>query len=164
MKEKKDPATLEAFFSLLFFYLSSSVTRAFPSPIKGEAGRPMMGRWGQKEHGMSTRLSGKRALSTRSLLPSETWDPFPLSLVCNLYCKTSAGNTSSSELDVEIFHPNQYKPFCPSSTPSEPDTQIQIYSSMVQKHRHYHPMHASFYFINHFLQSSIHHTSMNMEF
>ena len=28
----------------------------------------------------------------------------------------------------------------------------------------YHPMHASFHFINHFLQSSIHHTSMDMEF
>ena len=41
MKEKKDPATLEAFFSLSFFSFSSSVTRVFPSPIKGEAGRPM---------------------------------------------------------------------------------------------------------------------------
>ena len=32
MKEKKDPATLEAFFSLSlsFFSFSSSVTRAFP--------------------------------------------------------------------------------------------------------------------------------------
>ena len=39
MKEKKDPATLEAFFSFSFFYFSSSVTRAFPSSIKGEAGR-----------------------------------------------------------------------------------------------------------------------------
>jgi len=40
MKEKKDPATLEAFFSLvlLIFLLGN---RAFPSPLKGEAGRPM---------------------------------------------------------------------------------------------------------------------------
>ena len=43
MKEKKDLATLEAFFSLSFFFFFSSVTRAFPSPIKGEAGRPMKG-------------------------------------------------------------------------------------------------------------------------
>ena len=40
MKEKKDPTTLKT-FSLSFFYFSSSVTRAFSSPIKGEAGHPM---------------------------------------------------------------------------------------------------------------------------
>ena len=43
MKEKKDPATLEAFFSLSFFSFFFSVTHVFPSPIKGEAGRPMKG-------------------------------------------------------------------------------------------------------------------------
>ena len=43
MKEKKDLATLEAFFSISFFSFSSSVTRFFPSPIKGEAGHPMKG-------------------------------------------------------------------------------------------------------------------------
>ena len=43
MKEKKDPATLKAFFSLSFFSFFSAVTRAFPSLIKGKAGRPMMG-------------------------------------------------------------------------------------------------------------------------
>ena len=42
MKEK-DPAILEAFFSLSFFYFSPTVTRAFPSSIKGEAGCPMEG-------------------------------------------------------------------------------------------------------------------------
>ena len=49
MKEKKDPTTLEAIFplSLSFFSSSSVVTRAFPSPIKGEAGRPMKGGSGQ---------------------------------------------------------------------------------------------------------------------
>ena len=46
MKEKKDPTTLEAFFfffslSLLFFTVSSTVTHAFPLPIKEEAGYPM---------------------------------------------------------------------------------------------------------------------------
>ena len=83
-----------------------------------------------QEHDMSTWLSGKRALNTCSLLPLETWDPLPLSPVCNPYCKPSTGNTSSSELDVGTFRPNQYKPLCPLSTPSEPDTQIQIYSSV----------------------------------
>ena len=43
MKEKKDPATLEAFFSLSFFSFSSSITCAFPLPIKGKAGRPYHG-------------------------------------------------------------------------------------------------------------------------
>ena len=132
---EKDPATLEAFFSLSFFYFSSSVTRAFPSSIKGEAGHLMEG--GKKhevrtqEHDTSTWLSGKRALSTRSLLSPETWDPLPLSPVCNPYCKPSAGNTSSSELDVGIFRSNQIKLLCPLSTPSEQDAQIQIYSSVV---------------------------------
>ena len=42
MKEK-DTATLEAFFSLSFFYFFSSVTRAFPLSIKGKAGRLMEG-------------------------------------------------------------------------------------------------------------------------
>ena len=110
MREKKDPAILEAFFSLSFFSFSSAVTRPFPSPIKGEAGHPMKGDLdpheigsGDKktqEHDTSTWLSSKRALSTRLLLPSETWDPLPLLSVCNPYCKTSASNTSSNELNV----------------------------------------------------------------
>ena len=52
MKEKKDPATLEAFFSLSFFSFSSSVTRAFPSPIKEKAGHPTLGR---SKHKSTTR-------------------------------------------------------------------------------------------------------------
>ena len=42
IKEKKDPVTLEAFFSLSlsFFSFSFVVTRAFPSPIKGKQGAP----------------------------------------------------------------------------------------------------------------------------
>ena len=43
MKEKTDLAILEVFFSVLFFSFSSAVTRAFPSPIKREAVRPMKG-------------------------------------------------------------------------------------------------------------------------
>ena len=58
MKEKKDPATLEAFFSLSFFSFSSSITYAFPLPIKGEAGCPTVGIRTQK-HDTSTWLNGK---------------------------------------------------------------------------------------------------------
>ena len=43
MKEKKDLAILEAFFSLLFFSFFYAVTRAFPLPIKGKPGCPMKG-------------------------------------------------------------------------------------------------------------------------
>ena len=143
--KRKDPAILEA-FSLWFFSFSSVVTHALPSPIKGKVGHPMK-RGIQigtrpnheiktQEHDTSTRLSSDRALSTRSFLSPETWDHFPLSPVCNPYCKPSAGNTSNSKLDVGTFRPNQYKPLCPPSTPSEPDAQIQIYSSVVRKHRH----------------------------
>ena len=93
--------------SLSFFSFSSAVTHAFPSPIKREAGRPMKGeRIETQEHGTSTRLSGNRAFSTHSLLPPETGNHFPLSSVCNPYCKPSAGNMSSSELDVGTFRPN----------------------------------------------------------
>ena len=55
MKEKKDPTTLEAFFSISFFSFSSSVTYAFPLPIKGEVGRPMKER---SEHKSTTRAYG----------------------------------------------------------------------------------------------------------
>ena len=40
MKEKKDPATLEAFFSLSFFFFSSSVTCT-----AGTEWNAMIGRW-----------------------------------------------------------------------------------------------------------------------
>ena len=43
MKEKKDLVVLAAYFSLLFFSFSSTVTHAFRWPIKGKAGRPMKG-------------------------------------------------------------------------------------------------------------------------
>ena len=148
MKEKMDPAILKAFFFSLSLsspslsrssLFSSAVIHAFPSPIKGEEGRPM--KWGPdheiktQEHDTSTRLSGNRALSTRSLLPPETLYYFSLSPVCNPYCKPSACNTSSSELNVGTFRPSQYKPLYPPNTPSEPDAQIQIYWSVVRKHR-----------------------------
>ena len=76
MKEKKNPATLEAFFSLLLFSFSSSVTHAFPSPIKGEAGHPMKGGDGgldiraQHEHTAERQASSQHPLtpSTRDLV------------------------------------------------------------------------------------------------
>ena len=138
MKEKKDLATLEAFFSLVLLLLLLCNPR-IPLAYKRGSKAPLPRGIKTQEHDTSTRLSGKRALSTRSLLPPETWDPLPLSFVCNPYCKPSAGNTSSSKLDVVTFCPNQYKPLCPLSTPSEPNAQIQIYSSVVRKHRHYAP-------------------------
>ena len=132
MKEKKDPTTLEAFFSLSFFYFSFSVTRAFSLSIKGEAGHHKEGgdlnARTRHEHTAERRASSQH----HSLIPPETWDPLPLSPVCNPYYKPSVGNTSSSELDIGTLRPNQYKPLCPPSTPSKPDAQIQIYSSVVE--------------------------------
>ena len=62
-----------------------------------------------------------RGVTTRSSPLPENWDRLPLSPVCNPYCKPNAGNMSNNELDVGTFRPNQYKPLCPPSTPSEPD-------------------------------------------
>ena len=134
MKEKKDPAILEAFFCLILLIFLRYNPR-FPFAYKREAA-PLPGtnhEINTQKHDTNTRLRGDRALSTRSLLPSDTWDHFPLSHVCNSYCKPSAGNTSSSKLDVGTFRPNQYKPLCPPSTPSEPDAQKQIFSLVVRK-------------------------------
>ena len=135
--KKKDLAILEAFFSLsLVLLLFLRYNPCFPFAYKRGSRMPHEGGILIQEHDTSTRLSDKRALSTHSFLPPETWDPFPLSPVCNPYYKPSAGTTSSSKLDVGTFCPKQYKPLCPPSTPSEPNAQIQIYSSVVRKHRH----------------------------
>ena len=81
MKEKKDPATLKAFFSLVLLIFLLFNPR-FPFAYKRgsrtphERGRELKTR----QRDTSTRLSGKRALSTRSLLPPKTWDH--LSLAC----------------------------------------------------------------------------------
>jgi len=42
MKDKKDPAILKDFLSLILLF-SSTVTYAFPWPIKGKARHPMKG-------------------------------------------------------------------------------------------------------------------------
>ena len=132
MKEKKDPTTLKVFFSLclvpLLFLCCNpcfllAYKRGSKAPHEGEIEirTRLNHEIKTQEHDTNTRLRGDRALSTRSLLPSETWDPLPLLPVCNPYCKPSVGNTSSSKLDVGMFCPNQYKSMCPSSTPSELD-------------------------------------------
>ena len=43
VKEKKDLAILEDFFSFSFFSFPSTVTRAFPWPTKRKEGRPIRG-------------------------------------------------------------------------------------------------------------------------
>ena len=43
MKEKKDPTILEDFFPFSFSSFPSTVTYAFPWPIKGKAGHPLKG-------------------------------------------------------------------------------------------------------------------------
>ena len=110
MKEKKDPTTLKAFFSLSFFSFFLLCNPRFPFAYKrGRRGPHERGPEDEiktQEHDTSTRLSDNRALSTRSLLPPKTWDPFPLLPVCNPYYKLSTDNTSSSELDIGMFYPN----------------------------------------------------------
>ena len=90
MNDKKDPTILKDSFSLSFLLFSSAVTRAFSSPIKGKAGRPI-------EDGsdptlnrsdLDTHKRSNRALSTLSLFSLETWD-LSLSPVCNPYYKLS---------------------------------------------------------------------------
>jgi hypothetical protein len=91
MKRKKDPAILEAFFSLWFFSFSSVVTHALPWPIKWEAGNPIKEEIQihtrpnheikTQEHDMSTRLNNDQALSTRSFLSLRDLGSF-FSLAC----------------------------------------------------------------------------------
>ena len=72
MKEKKDPVTLEAFFSLVLLLFLLRNPR-FPFAYKRESRAPHeKGEIWTQEHDTSTRLSNKRALSTYSLLPPET--------------------------------------------------------------------------------------------
>ena len=98
MKEKKDPTILKAFLSLsLVLLFSSAITHAFPWPIKEKAGCPMkeiginrpieIRSRSTQEHYTNSRLRSSRALSTHLFFPPETWDPFPLSPVCNPYYK-----------------------------------------------------------------------------
>ena len=70
MKEKKDPTTLEAFFSLSFFCFSSSITHAFHSPIKGEAGCPYRDRGNQNTRARHEHTAKRQASSQHPFTPS----------------------------------------------------------------------------------------------
>ena len=112
MKDKKDPTILKDFFSLVLLF-SSAVTRAFPWPIKGKAGRPMNGAdLIKNDQSRSTQEarhehSAEQQSSSQHPFTSFTRDlgSFP-SLTClyPLLQTFSASNTSSSdELDVGTF-------------------------------------------------------------
>ena len=121
MKEKKDPTILEDFFSFSFSSFPSTVTHAFPWPIKGKAGRPIRGIATHRINSDSNpepmrthkHTAGKRPSSRHPFAPlTRDLGHVTLSTVCNPYYKLfSASNTSSSnDLDVETFCLNQYKP------------------------------------------------------
>ena len=67
---------LEAFFSLSFFSFSSAVTRAFPWPIKGEAGHPMKGGGGRRDLNISARYehTAERQVSSQHPFTRSTRD------------------------------------------------------------------------------------------
>ena len=113
----------------LVLLFSPVVTRAFPWPIKRKAGRPTKGidrsiearpdrTIANSSNLEPTRTQHKHKAeqqsSSRHLFTLSIRDlgPIPLSPVCNPYYKLfSASNMSNSnELDVGIFHLNQYKP------------------------------------------------------
>ena len=122
-EEKEEPVSLKDFLCLSFSYFLPSVIHALPWPIKGKVGHPTKGidsphrtshhiiaepLASNLEHIAEQRPSSRHPfdLSIRDL------GPVPLSPVCNPYYEFfSASNTSSSnELDVGTFCPNQYKP------------------------------------------------------
>ena len=89
MKEKKDPTTLEAFFSLvlLLFLLCNP---CFPFAYKRGSRAPLSGGEKTQEHDMSTQLGGKRALSTRSLIPQR----LGILSLCRLFVTPTANQVS----------------------------------------------------------------------
>ena len=108
MKEKKDPAILEDFFSFSFSSFPSTVTCDFPWPIKGKAGRPMKGgstrvdritthhiNWDSNPSNPEpTRThkhtAGKQPSSRHWFAPlTRDLGPVPLSTVCNPYYELS---------------------------------------------------------------------------
>ena len=93
MKDEKDPTILKDFFSLVLLF-SSTVTRAFPWPIKGKAGHPMKGiKFNPIQAGSTHRPIDPDPQQSNSqqpfILSTRDLDPFPLSLVCNPYYKLS---------------------------------------------------------------------------
>jgi len=89
MKEKKEVAVLEGFFSsILSLFLSlsfSDVTCIFP--FFDKRGNTTQHKRGKKEIGTSTRLNELNKTQLRSIFSPETWDLLPLSPVCNPYYK-----------------------------------------------------------------------------
>ena len=101
--EKKDPTILEDFFSFSSSSFSS-ITRAFPWPIKGKAGHPMKG---TRTHRNKSPQLGLKPIEPRtdqntqahSRETIESWHPFaplirdlghvPLSTVYNPYYELS---------------------------------------------------------------------------
>ena len=101
MKEKKDLAIVEDFFSFSFFSFPSTVTRAFPWPIKGKAGRPIRGivthridsDWNPSnpEPIRTHKHTARKQTSSHHLFAPLIRDlgPVPLSTICNPYYKLS---------------------------------------------------------------------------
>ena len=126
---------------LWFFFFLPSVIPASPSSIKGKAGHPTT---------ENDRFNTPRITSHTAEQQPSSQCPFdlsirdlghvPLSPVCNPYYKLfSDNNTSSShELDVGTFCPNQYKPCVflahpPGQTLNNTNLLVGVYS----KHRQY---------------------------
>ena len=104
MNEKKDPTTMEAFFSLVLLIFLLCNPR-FPFAYKRESRAP------HERGDLDTRARhehmAERQASSQHPFTSSTRDlGSSLSPVCNPYCKPSADNMSSSELDVGTFHSN----------------------------------------------------------
>ena len=110
----------EPYFSFLFPSSPSTVTPAFPWPIKGKVGHPTKGHRiigsphcirsralaSNLKHIVEQRLSSQ----THSFYPPETWDLSLSRQFVTPYYKLSAGNTSSPKLDIGTFGLNQYNP------------------------------------------------------
>ena len=97
MKEKKDPVILEDFFSFSSSSFPSTVTHAFPWPIKGKAGHPIKGiathriNWDSNPSNSELttthkHTAEKRSSSRRPFAPlTRDLGHVPLSTVCNPY-------------------------------------------------------------------------------
>ena len=135
-EEKEDPASLKDLLGLWFFFLLPFVIPAFPWFIKRKAGHPTKG---------TDRFNTSRITSHIAEQHPSSQHPFDLSirdlghvpLSPPYYELFSANNTSSShELDVGTFCPNQYKPYVflahhPGQTCNNTNLLIGVYS----KHR-----------------------------
>ena len=145
-KGKERPGDPEGLPLPLVLLFSPTVTRALPWPIKGKAGHPTKGHHiaqeliipheirskplaSNLEHIVEQRPSSRHpfVLSIRDL------GPVPLSPVCN--------PSSSNELDVGTFCPNQYKPRVllahhPSQTCNNTNLLVGVYSKHRQVESH----------------------------